>query len=167
MIPLIGWLCYFGEDPKGVADHLEDKAKEVVRRWKVLNEPIKDGTRKPIGWVEDVHKHEWRAQRGKKETSIYEISLNSYFYTTNNQWTKEPDITTRDLKLLIKVRSSVLFDNRPDKSSTDSDGLSLDNKGGATFFSSSTSIANTISQDTIKISTTSSDFCAAPNLRVW
>jgi hypothetical protein len=129
LIPLIGWLSYFGSNPDLLADHLEAKAKELVRRWKETNCPIKDGGRHPLGWAEKVYKTEWRNPRGKNEITIFEISLNSYYHTANNQWTRNPEITLGDLKLLIKTRSSVSLDTRPDKSSLDADGLSLDNKG--------------------------------------
>jgi hypothetical protein len=128
-LPLVAFIVYFAAAPAVLADKLEATAEQLVRRWKAINWPIVDGNRKSVGWSAEIWRHEWRGAKGKKEISVFEISLNTYFFTTNNRDTKNPNITTKDLKVLIKVRSTVSLDSRPDKSSLDAEGMSLNNRG--------------------------------------
>jgi len=130
LLPLETFLRYFGEDPVELANTLSTKADVVVSKWLELNKTRKKGERKPISWIGDIATFEWRSQRGKQEKSIFEIQINSYAATGAVQYLDHPVIDRGCLKLLIKVRSTVTFDSRPDKSGQEVDTrMSLDNRG--------------------------------------
>jgi hypothetical protein len=129
LIPLDGFLRYFGPDPRDVADVIYAKARDVVARWKDYNNAAPPGERKNVGWVFELFTHEWKGARNKQEKSVFELHLNSWAATNAQQWEEFPQITLADLKVLLKVRTTVNLDERPDRAGKSADGMNLNNKG--------------------------------------
>jgi hypothetical protein len=131
LIPLEGFVKFFGPNPRAVADTIHAKAEEVVTRWKEHNAGTRLGERKTVGFVYDIFTHEWKGAKGKQEKSVFELHINSWTATSAQQWEQGvPRIALADLKVLLKVRSTVVLDERPDKAGKSPDGLNLSSKGG-------------------------------------
>lgn len=128
-VPLDGWLAYLGEDPAAVADRIENAAFELLRRWKNRNLTLRGEDRKPLAWAEEITRYSWKGPTGKKETTVWEVQLNTFALTRDHLYEKNPAVGTDEVKLLLKARTSVNAENRPDKSNVGADGLASDNKG--------------------------------------
>ena len=132
-IPLYGWLAFLKldqEGPAALAQTLEDSAKTLVQKWKNRNAHLPPGNeRKPVAWSSEICRREWKNSHGKKETTVFEIHLNTYNLTQVHLETLRPDPAYDEVKVLIKARSSVNTQFRADQSRVDPDGLALDCRG--------------------------------------
>ena len=128
-VPLEGWLAYVKGDPAGLADRLERVARELLSRWHIKNLGLVGNERRPVAWYDEVCRCEWKGPTGKRETTIWEVQLNTWHLTQRNLDKRVPVVTLDDVKFLLKARSSLNADTRPDKSNQDQEGLTLDSKG--------------------------------------
>jgi hypothetical protein len=122
-IPLEYFLRYFADDPKGLAARILSAAQELVRRWKERNGKLPAAERRAVGWVDEILRYSWKNSSGKKQTTVYEVHLNTYGLTLNHQLEARPVVGVAEVKLLIKVRSTVTSEDRPDRSGVDEEGL--------------------------------------------
>ena len=129
VVPIEGFLGYVAGEPKVLARRLESAGRELIRRWREHNLPVVDGNRKALGWSEEICSFVWRDQQGASQRSCFDLLLNTYFYTRNNRYGKPSRMTLDDVKVLIKVRSTVGLNQGPDRSSLDEEGLQTDCRG--------------------------------------
>jgi hypothetical protein len=132
LIPLRGFLSFFS-DLKDVGARISTKGNEVVAKWQEYNKDRPKGQRRPIGWITEICRYEWRGIRGKIDRTIFELQINSYAATAALQHEDDPQIVQGDLKILIKARTTVILDERPDKTGRDAEGMWLGNKGELFF----------------------------------
>ena len=60
---------------------------------------------------------------------MFDLILNTWSLTQDHQEDVDPEVSTEEVRVLIKARSSVHQEGRPDLSNVDEDGLSSDNRG--------------------------------------
>jgi hypothetical protein len=114
---------YFLEDPAGLSVRIQAAAKELRRRWLERNSGLPAEERKSIGWADQIFRYEWKDSNGKKQITVWELSLNSFGMTRNHQLEDNPDVSDEEFKVLVKTRSTVNADSRPDKTLIDSEGM--------------------------------------------
>ena len=126
--PLVEYLSYVGERPQELASKYEAVGEELVQRWKDKNVPLQGPDRKAVGWGEDIFRNSWKGGSGRKETSVFEVLLNSWSLTETHRNHRRPRVGSDELKLLLKTRSSLNIETRPDRSHVDAEGLAGDNR---------------------------------------
>lgn len=122
-IPLAPFIKYFLVDPVGLSVRIQAAAKELLRRWLEKNSGLPAEERKAIGWTDLIYRYEWRDSNGKKQITVWEVSLNTFGLTRNHQLEEYPIVSEDEIKALVKTRSTVNADSRPDKTLIDSEGL--------------------------------------------
>lgn len=130
LLDLENFLRYFA-NPNELATHLQTRGRELMVRWRALNKDTQVGFRRPVFFYEDVAVYRWINSKKKEERSVFELQISTYHHTKNvDQSTEKPKIQASDLKLLIKIKTSVNCDNHgPDESSQAQRGWRQDGHG--------------------------------------
>jgi hypothetical protein len=122
-VPLTPFRKYFLDDPVGLSVRLQAAAKELRRRWLEKNAGLPGEQRKAVGWSDLIFRYEWKDSNGKRQITVWELSINTYGMTRNHLLEDNPDVSEEEFKVLVKTRSTVNADSRPDKTLIDAEGM--------------------------------------------
>jgi hypothetical protein len=101
ILSLSTFLAFFS-NPESLAEVLLARGNAVVRAWNEQNShPRMQGKRRPLTVTWILAEYEWKNSKGKIEKSQYTLQINTFMFTNNNQQTKRPIITLKDLKVSL------------------------------------------------------------------
>jgi hypothetical protein len=103
ILDLGSFLKYFG-NPADLYAHLHKRAQEVVAAWKQQNCTKEAfGKRRPTNYQEEICRYTWLNNRGREETSIYYVDLNTFLFTKQSATVEKPKIRLSDVKVRKEV----------------------------------------------------------------
>jgi hypothetical protein len=85
---------------KELSEILTLKCRELISEWNALNnKPEMANQRTPLDKLFELFRHTWK-RWGKAETSVYELQLSTYGYTSQNMNAERPKkMTLKDIKV--------------------------------------------------------------------
>jgi hypothetical protein len=134
LIDLENFLRYFG-NPLELASRLVTKAKELMVQWRSANTDLDAESRRPLFYFENVAEYKWFNAKKKAERSIWELQISSYQHVLHlNNSGGKTKIAFEDLKLIIKLATSVGVNQGPDRSGANGNGMRQDRHGANVSF---------------------------------
>jgi hypothetical protein len=106
-------------DPEALCKHLQTKTSDILGEWKQLNGG-KDmiGLRSPVQKIFNICTYSWLNEKGRRETSHYDLQLNTFNFTLQSQNELKPVIRHKDVTIWIKMRTSCGNNKGPDMSNS-------------------------------------------------